>query len=124
MRNIHKLTKQEIYLYYSHQQFLIARIDILSCFGYWLILLNEMPLKTLDFSPVIKAFSQYLDTNIKENDYYRLRDLEKILNEKAFLTIPELTEWSQMKPGGIDLSVLSESMIYMILRLEITGQFD
>ena len=124
MRNIHKLTKQEIYLYYSHQQFLIAKIDILSCFCYWLVFLNEMPLKKLDFSPVINAFGNYLDTNIKENDYYRLSDLEKFLNEKALKTIPELVEWNEMKPNGIDLGVLSESLVYMILRLEITGQFD
>jgi hypothetical protein len=123
---LRKLEKMYLLGAIHKKQLIVGKIDIISCFTYWLVFLNERPLYNLNFQIAIIALNDYLNTTLKsENAYFNLFELQELLSAKKLRAIREIAVWEKpFEDEYIDLDTLRSNMVYMILRLEITGQFE
>ena len=117
-----QLTNLDISTYYKNIIFYVLPSDLLGAFAYWVTAQN--PNKALiDMRLPLAAFNSYVlsffdKPNLPEKLNYE--KLKNIINEEAFVSIPDILELNKLKPDFIDLDVLARNVFFMILREHIT----
>ena len=94
-----RLTNLDIYENYRDESFYFFHSDFTGAFAYWVI--KQSPYNCPDIMPALKAFSDHVDKYVSyEKDIPRklsYSDLEAIVSEKIFESIPEIRELNEPK---------------------------
>jgi hypothetical protein len=126
MNKDNRLTNRDISETYREHEFWIFRSDILSAFSYWVTSQNRNG--TFISDKPTEAYSNYITPffeNLKVPQKLSYEKLSEMIDEKIFVTIPEILELNEMEPDFIDLGALARNVFYMVVREQITsGYFD
>ena len=117
------LTSREISESFMNETFYLMLGDFTGAMAYWLA--GNQHRAKIDIDKPIKAFSEYLQQKyftthdtVKEFTYEQLNVL---ISEDVFITIPELLELNQIPSKDFyDLGALARNVFYMICREQIT----
>ena len=104
MNKDNRLTNRDISDNYIGCEFWIFRSDMLAAFSYWVTTQN--PNDTFISDKPTKAYSDYITPffeNLKVPQKLSYEKLSEMIDEKVFVTIPEILELNEMKPDFIDL---------------------
>jgi len=138
------LTNLDIKTHYRDKTFWLSKSGFMGAFAYWVVSQSPYDVPVMKLMPALIRFSDYVSISVFNSSKdmpkeFTFDELSKLINEKAFESIPEIEKlnhavieqpefiassscYHKTKPDYdyIDLGALARNVFYMLLRESIT----
>lgn len=118
-----RLTNRDISERFRDYKFILMPSDFIGAFAYYAACQNHNPLVEVDRA--LNAFKGLVLSKFDKEgipQWFTYDQLEEVVNEEVFESIPEIMELNTMKPDFIDLDALARNIFFMIARNNIVDQ--